>query len=209
MKKWMLILPAAALLALGAWLLWPEKPGLPDSRDWELLEQEPATMDTAADILDSAQWTKTMFITEGELRGGAPSGETLTVRWGGKWLVPGVALQLAWEASWSETPSRDTDRLSFVWHCTDQAGKTVGVFGQGLWAAAQKDGLYYRLNRGLIWPEGVYWPMPRQADVSRGWIELQTGDRSFSLYHADLTMTYTAGEIAFTDTCQMDWDGEL
>ena len=67
MKKRLLFGALALLLALGAWLLRPEKPGLPDSRDWELLEQEPPTMGTAAGILESADWTKTMFITEGEL----------------------------------------------------------------------------------------------------------------------------------------------
>lgn len=209
MKKRLLFAALALLLVLGVWALWPQKPGLPDSSHWELLEQVPPTVDTVAEVLDTADWTRTLLITEGELRGGKPSGETLTIRWAGQWVVPGVVIRLAWEAVWSGTPDRENDRLEFAWTCADREARTIGVRGRSLWAAAEKDGLHYRLERGLIWPDGVYWPVPRQADVSRGWIELETGSKSMNLYHADLTMTYSAGEQRFSDRHLMNWDGAV
>lgn len=191
----------AVILAVGVWLLWPEKPGLPEG-DWTELPGEPAVWEDAAGVLENAQWQRVYTLTEGELQGGEPGGATLTVRWGASWTVPGDEMTVAWEASWSEPPRSGERQIALSWQGVNPEGQPLGFARRSYSAAARADGIYYRLA-DTLGTAGLSWPLPDRAEACRGKMELAAVHPSWVMKSARLTLTVTQGEQTGTDLLNM------
>ena len=199
MKKRLLFAALALLLVLGAGLWYYRlRPGLPEDRNWTSMPIDPRIGAQALDILENAGWQRTFTVTEGELRGGAPSGATLTVRWGADWTGFDDGVQMAWEAVWSRQPWFGDYSLALEWVGMNAESVSMPFARRGYRAAAMADGRHYRLA-DTLGTRGLSWPLPTGADASWGWTELVATFPGRGMNAARLTLTVTRGTRSEAD----------
>ena len=120
-------------------------------------------------------------------------------------MPPGVGASLAWEASWSEPPGRGVDRLEVAYQPMNSEGLALGMYPRGNWAAAEKSGNYYRLKDSSVGSRhgGRTWPIAQQADVSRGWMEIQSGALLGNVYAIRFWLVLDGKRVAISESLML------